>query len=137
MNRYKKSIPGAIDGIIEKRFGKIMRYMSSPDRNITYFSVWEPSIDIYQLEDKLILNMDISGVPADAITITAEPNQIVISGKRLCTVTGITTVHQLENEYGPFRRIIELPVMVDIDAFTSENINGFLVIEMPIVQETS
>lgn len=135
MDRFKKNRPSAIEGIIENKFGRMMRNMSFPGKNSSYFSAWEPSVDIYQLEDQLILYMDVSGVPADEIKVVAESQKLVISGKRRCTVTGITAVHQLENEYGPFRRVIDLPLFVDVDASTSENLDGFLVIYLPILKE--
>jgi len=130
MNRFKKNRPSVIEGIIEKQCGRMMRNMSSPGRNTSYFSAWEPAVDVYQSDNNLIIYIDVSGVPEAAVKFVVEERRLIISGERQCTVDNITEVHQLENEYGPFERIIELPIMVDRSSITSENSNGFLVVHL-------
>ena len=76
MAHSNKNKPNMTEGIFEKKFGRIMRNMSFPGRSTSYFSTWEPSVDIYQLEDQLILNMDVSGVPAAGIKIVVESQKL-------------------------------------------------------------
>ena len=132
MDQFKKNRPSATAGIIEKKFGRIMRNMSFPAKNASYFSAWEPAVDIYQSEKELVLYIDVSGVPVDEVELIVEEKRLVLSGKRQCVVTEITKVHQLENEYGPFERIVELPVLVVISSMRAQNSNGFLVVRLAL-----
>lgn len=130
MDRFKKNRPSSIEGIIEKKFGRIMRNMSFPGKNAAYFSAWEPAVDIYQSGKNLVLYIDVSGVPQDKINFSLEERKLIISGERVCAVKEITEVHQLENEYGSFERLIDLPIAVDSSSLSMENTNGFLVIHL-------
>ena len=68
--------------------------------------------------------------------LTVEPRRISIRGTRPApepTDAEGRAVQMIafEIDYGPFERIVELPMAVDIDQAKAEQRNGFLWIELP------
>jgi len=130
MKRFKKNRPIAIGGTIEKHGGRMVRNMVSSGGNAAYFSAWEPAVDIYQCRNRLVVCIDVSGVVQENVRLSLRGRQLVISGKRVCAINDITEVHQLENEYGCFERLIDLPVAVDTSSMSAETNDGFLIVRL-------
>jgi len=90
---------------------------------------WKPPLDIYELEDQIVIKLELAGVKRKEIDITQEGNRIRISGKRN---TGdreqIHTYHQMEINYGEFERVIIVSDTVRIDEVKASYKDGFLVI---------
>jgi len=65
----------------------------------------------------------------------ASPQRLSISGHRLQPrppdAAGVLSMHVLEIDEGPFRRELELPEPVDIDAVEASYLKGFLWITLP------
>jgi len=134
MDRHKKSKSGDIDNILERKLGRMMRTMSFPRMTSSYFSTWQPGVDIYESDDEIIVYMEVPGVAVEEIKVIAESKKLIISGDRKCPISSINSVHQLEIDYGPFRRVIDLPVAVDVSATTSSSKDGFLIVKMPLLK---
>jgi HSP20 family molecular chaperone IbpA len=119
---------------MDKQFAKIMRKMVVARISSTSFSLWEPPIDLYESDCELIAFMEAAGIDAGQIKIMVEPKMLTIKGERKCPVSGITTVHQLEVEYGRFARQLQLPKAIDTNRVTSECRQGFLIVRMPLLE---
>ena len=123
---------------MDRQFAKIMRRMVVTRMSSSSFSLWEPPVDLYESDAELIVFMEAAGIVADQIRIMVEPGMLTIKGERKCPVDGISTVHQLEIEYGLFARQLPLPKAIDTSRVTSECRQGFLIVRMPLrkVQNT-
>jgi len=117
---------------MDRQFAKIMRRMVITRMSSSSFSLWEPPVDLYESDAELIVFMEAAGIAADQIRIMVEPRMLTIKGERKCPVAGISTVHQLEIEYGRFARQLPLPKTIDTSKVTSEWRQGFLIIRMPL-----
>ena len=109
--------------------------MSAAHMNKSPFSTWEPAVDVYELNNEYIVFMDVSGVDPDELSVVAESRKLHISGTRKSQLEGITCIHQLEIEYGPFERSIVLPHAIDVSKTSSSCKNGFLMVRMPALQD--
>ncbi len=117
---------------MDKQFAKIMRKMVVSRVSSSAFSLWEPYVDLYESDSELIIFMEAAGIAAEDIKILVEPRMLTIKGERKCPVEGISTVHQLEIEYGRFARQLPLPKAIDTSMVTSECRQGFLIVRMPL-----
>jgi HSP20 family protein len=90
---------------------------------------WKPPLDIYELEDQIIIKLELAGVKKKDIAIVQEGNRIRISGRR--KIEGreqVLTYHQMEINYGEFERIIVVSDAVRIAEVEASYKDGFLII---------
>jgi len=106
--------------------------------------VWSPRVDVYETAEAVVVKVCAAGL---------EPGQIELSisgDSRFLTLRGVRVeqdddkthrirYHQLEVYYGPFERIISLPVEVPLDrnSLTANYKDGFLKVTLRKLQESS
>jgi HSP20 family protein len=90
---------------------------------------WKPPLDIYELQDEIIIKLELAGVKRKEINIIQEGNRIRISGRRkMEDREQIHTYHQMEINYGEFERIIIVSETVRIEEVKASYKDGFLTI---------
>ena len=97
---------------------------------------WRPAINAFQCVKGLRICVDLAGVDRSKVDLTVEPRRISIRGTRPApepTDAEGRAVQMIafEIDYGPFERIVELPMPVDVEQAKAEQRNGFLWIELP------
>jgi HSP20 family protein len=98
---------------------------------------WIPSVDIYEDQDKLVLEADLPGLKRRDFEISVENNVITLKGERKFEkkVEG-DNYHRVERSYGSFSRSFTLPQTVTADGATAEFENGILHVTLPKREET-
>jgi len=92
-------------------------------------ATWKPPLDIYELEDDIIIKLELAGVKRKEISIVQEGNRIRISGRRnMGDREQIHTYHQMEINYGEFERVIVVSDAVRIGEVKASYREGFLII---------
>ena len=102
------------------------------DVGIPTRNTWSPSVNLIEEKDSVTLQVQLPGVPKEAVDIQATRKTITISGTR---ETGKLSDGQriVRNEfsYGNFRRIVALPTEVDQNNVSAHYANGILTIHLP------
>jgi HSP20 family protein len=95
---------------------------------------FQPQCDCYSADDPpaLHLVLELPGVDPAAVRIVAVGATLVVSGVRERPHPAGARYHQVEIEYGPFERRIELAEDVDADATTASYEDGMLRLEVPL-----
>ena len=95
---------------------------------------FEPQCDCYRTDDPptLHLLLELPGVDPDVVRIVALGSALVVSGVRGRPHPRGARYQQVEIEYGPFERRIELAEDVDADAATAIYEAGMLRLEVPL-----
>ena len=92
---------------------------------------WHPFTDIYESERQFLIRMELAGIDADRLDVAKEGRCLIVRGERRDPL-GIPSqsCHQLEISYGPFERVVCLPVEFREDAVKVEygSGSGFLLI---------
>jgi len=98
---------------------------------------WIPSVDIYDDQDKLILEADLPGLNREDFEISVENNVITLKGERKFEnkVEG-DHYHRVERSYGSFTRSFTLPQSVTAEGATADFENGILRVSLPKREET-
>jgi len=98
---------------------------------------WIPSVDIYEDQDKLILEADLPGLNREDFEISVENNVITLKGERKFEkkVEG-DNYHRVERSYGGFTRSFTLPQSVTAEGATADFENGILRVSLPKREET-
>jgi HSP20 family protein len=95
---------------------------------------FQPQCDCYRTDDPpaVHLLLELPGVDPDDVRIVAAGTALVVSGVRERPHPAGARYHQIEIEYGPFERRIELSEEVDVDAVTVNYEAGILQLEVPL-----
>ena len=91
-----------------------------------------PQCDCYRTDDPPALHLlfELPGVDPAPVQVVAVGTTLVVSGVR--PHPNATRYHQVEIEYGPFERRIELAEDVDADAAAAAYEAGMLRLEIPL-----
>ncbi len=97
---------------------------------------WRPAINAFQCDKGLRICVDLAGVDRAQVDLTVEPRRMVLRGVRPApepTDEEGRAVQMIafEIDYGPFERVVELPLPVDVEEAKAEQRNGFLWIDLP------
>ena len=97
---------------------------------------FRPQCDCYRTEDPPALQvvLELPGIDPGAVHVVAAERVLVVAGRRERPQPGGALYHQVEIEYGPFERRIELAEDVDAAAATATYEAGMLRIELPLAQ---
>jgi HSP20 family protein len=97
---------------------------------------FRPQLDCFQTEDPATFTVvvDIAGIDPERVRVTTSDRSLVISGERRRDESGGRTYQQMEVEYGPFQRVIQLPEDADPANAEATYDKGLLRIVMPIAK---
>jgi len=97
--------------------------------------LWAPAVNLYEDELHYCLVAELAGVNPNQIDLRVENNVLKLTGSRssppIEEACGSVSLHLMEIDHGSFRRDIDLPNDVDIDAITATYKNGYLWIKLP------
>src|SRR6266849_4240309 len=98
---------------------------------------WNPSVDIYENKDQIVLEAELPGMNREDFDLTIENNVITLRGeRRFEKKDDADNYHRVERAYGSFTRSFTLPQTVSGDGATAEYRNGVLRVRLPKREET-
>ncbi|MEO0094672.1 MAG: Hsp20/alpha crystallin family protein [candidate division WOR-3 bacterium] len=105
------------------------------------FIHWQPPYDLYVIDEKIYIIVELAGVDVKNITVRISQNYMTISGIKKPLIDykkskGRNIVfHNLEISYGFFSRRIEFPLPVDPTCGDYRMEQGVLTIKLPVLKE--
>lgn len=97
---------------------------------------WNPTVDIYENKDRIVIEADLPGMNRDDIQLTFENNVLTLSGERgFEKKDEADHYHRVECPYGTFTRSFAVQQADSIEDVTAEYHNGILRIHLPKRQE--
>jgi HSP20 family protein len=97
-----------------------------------------PNTDVYSTDSGLVIKVELAGMRSEHLEITVEGNRLRISGTRPdgCRSSKCSFL-VMEINYGPFESVLELPPGYDLSQAKAAYLNGFLRIDVPLLQRAS
>ena len=96
---------------------------------------WAPAVDIYETEDSLVVEAELSGVDAKDIDVSIDEGVLSLKGERkLEKEVKEENYQRVERAYGMFQRSVRLPSDVDADAVKANYDSGVLKVSVPKVE---
>ncbi len=93
--------------------------------------VWSPSVDVFENDDKIVLEAELPGMKADEVDVSIENNVVTIKGERKFEKKEEKdNYHRIERSYGSFTRSFTLPRTVTGDEAIADFDNGVLKITL-------
>ncbi|MCX7995101.1 MAG: Hsp20/alpha crystallin family protein [candidate division WOR-3 bacterium] len=101
---------------------------------------WEPSYDLYIVDETIYVSIELPGVEMKDITLQVGRNYMIISGVKKPPVVEVPgrhniVFHNLEISYGRFFRRIDFPLPVESRYGNYKLENGVLTVKFPIIKE--
>ena len=95
---------------------------------------FRPPVDCFSTTEphELTVLAELPGVDPDTIEIVVEERALTITGQRLRPRVVGQVYQQMEIEYGPFARALQLTEDVDVAAVTATYEHGLLTVTLPI-----
>ena len=99
---------------------------------------WAPVVDIYEAANKdVVVKAELPDMKREDIKVTFENDVLTIEGERkFADEPAREHYHQIERQYGAFRRSITLPASVDGARVQAAYQDGVLTITLPRREET-
>lgn len=127
--RPRRNLP-VVQGEIDRAFDRLLRNWLAP-ATFSEFD-WNPSVDVAETDQKIIVKADIPGVSREDIDITVDKNQLIISGeKKQENEENDANYYHMERRNGSFRRVLALPSTADTDKIKAGYDSGVLTVTIP------
>jgi len=101
-----------------------------PDR-LGYAEGWFPRMDVCEKDEEIVVELEMPGIPPDEVVILVHHNRLEVRGlKKEEPLPEGGTYLRVEREYGPFRRVIDLPASILPDKARAVLQDGILIITL-------
>jgi HSP20 family protein len=97
---------------------------------------FRPPVDCFRTHEphELTVLVELPGVDPNAVEVVVEERALTISGQRLRPRVPGQVYQQMEIEYGPFMRAIQLTEDVDVAGASATYEHGLLTVTLPIAE---
>ncbi len=92
-------------------------------------------MDAYRRGDKFLVHLDLPGVDADSIELSAEQNVLTVSAERRFEFEEDDQVLVRERPQGQFTRQLLLGESLDVDRIEANYENGVLTLTIPVAEQ--
>ena len=97
---------------------------------------WKPTVDIYDTDDAIILNVELPGVDKEKVTVDIKDNVLTLRGERsIDKEIKEENYYRRERSFGLFNRCFTLPITVNPEDIKATYKNGILTVEVPKPKE--
>ncbi len=119
-----------IEQELNKVFNEIVPTPKSGE--IAEITSWNPKVDIYEKDNKLVVEAEIPGAKKEDVEVKIKDNAVIIKGQvKREEEEKDKTYYRTERFYGVFERVIPLPVEVKVEEAKASFEDGILKIEIP------
>jgi HSP20 family protein len=120
--------------LLHNRMRKMVDEILKTSRPLMVLSdrAWNPSLNVYETSDEVVILMEAAGVKREELKITLEKNILRISGRREEPPFPFKMrLHQMEIYFGSFERSARIYAPVDEERITATYKDGFLRVNLP------
>ena len=90
-----------------------------------------PAVDVYEDAQKLVLKLEVPGIPKEALDIRVEGRTLTVKGERkFGNEEKEEHFHRIERRFGSFERGFALPNSVDVENVEAQVTDGVLSISL-------
>jgi len=123
--------------LLQQEMGEIVHRLSALDRaDRLPGSEWSPSVDVFEFRDRLVVVVEVPGLPPESLRVVFRERDLVLAGERRARRAGAgATFLCLERPHGRFERTIPLDVPVDVGRARATVAGGLLTVTLPRLRE--
>jgi HSP20 family protein len=99
-------------------------------------SEWSPVADVFESKDRLVVVVEVPGLPPDSLRVVHREGELVVSGERRARRVGPgSSFLCLERPHGRFERRIPIDLPVDVGRAGATLAGGLLTVTLPRLRE--
>jgi HSP20 family protein len=123
--------------LLQQEMGELVHRLSVLDRaDRLPGSEWSPAVDVFEARDRLVVVIEVPGLPAESLRVVFRERELVLSGERRVRRTGPGfSFLCLERPHGRFERAIPVEVPVDVARASATLRGGLLSVTLPRLRE--
>ncbi len=107
------------------------------NRELSFGTEWQPAVDVAETESDITVKAEIPGIDPKDIDISITGDKLTLKGEKKEEKEKVgKCYHRVESSYGSFKRVIDLPVSVDVEKVVAKGENGLLEITLPKKEES-
>ena len=97
---------------------------------------FRPAVDCFHTDEphRLTIVVELAGVDPESVSVVVEQRTLTVSGERRRPRIHGQVYQQMEIEYGPFRRTVQLLEDVDVGAAEASYEHGLLTVVLPTAE---
>jgi len=115
---------------LQNRVNSLFRDFNDGESSLTTTN-FIPAVDIYEDEKRIVLKLEVPGIPEKDLDVTVENNTLVVKGERKFEKEEREeNFHRIERRYGSFSRAFTLPTTVETENIDAKYENGVLKLEL-------
>lgn len=114
--------------VLQNRLNSIFNDFARPEGSESLAAGnFVPAVDVYEDAQKLVLKLEVPGIPAKDLDIRVEGRTLTVKGERsFSTEEKEENFQRIERRYGSFVRTFALPATVDTDSIEATTADGVL-----------
>jgi HSP20 family protein len=123
--------------LLQQEMGELVHRLSVLDRaDRLPGSEWSPAVDVFEARDRLVVVIEVPGLPPESLRVVFREREIVLAGERRARRTGPgSTFLCLERPHGRFERAIPVELPVDVARARATLAGGLLTVTLPRLRE--
>jgi HSP20 family protein len=94
-----------------------------------------PAMNVFETKEAFMVKAEIPGVPENAVEVSVEDDQVIVSGERKCDVPQGYKAHVRVRRPTTFTRRVSLSSGIDADGVTATLKDGVLTVLIPKAKE--
>jgi HSP20 family protein len=115
---------------LQNRVNSLFRDFNDGESSLTSTN-FMPAVDIYEDEKKIVLKLEVPGIPEKDLDVSVGNNTLNVKGERKFEKEEKEeNFHRIERRYGSFFRAFTLPPTVDAENIDAKYENGILRLEL-------
>ena len=137
MTRRAARPPVSALALLQQEMGELVQRLSVLDRaDRLPGSEWSPAIDVFVFRDRLVVVMEVPGLPPESLRVVFRERDLVLAGERRARRAGVgATFLCLERPHGRFERTIPLDAPLDVARARAFLASGLLTVNLPRLRE--
>jgi HSP20 family protein len=122
--------------VLQSRMNRLFNDATRADEGLSTRGEWVPAVDIYELDEALVIKAELPDMKREDIDVTVENATLTISGERKrASEVKQESYHRSERVFGMFSRAFTLPPMIDAGKIGAEYKDGVLTVRLPLRDE--
>jgi HSP20 family protein len=123
--------------LLQQEVNDLFQRLSTLDRSEHLpGSEWSPTVDVFESKDRLVVVIEVPGLPPESLRVVFRDGELVLSGERRARRLGPgSSFLCLERPHGRFERRIPIDLPVDVARARATLASGLLAVSLPRLRE--
>ena len=137
MTRRPGRPPASALALLQQEVNELFQRLTLLDRSEHLpGSEWCPPVDVYETRGRLVVVVEVPGLPPESLKVAFRDHSLVLAGARRTRRPGSGVSFQcLERPDGRFERILPLEIPVDVARARARLEGGLLTVTLPRLRE--